>query len=139
MHAFNPPPEAGTSPRTRRSSNIPSALRSTSRPTTHPASGFGLRDSGLGVLLPLLLLYSLTGPRRSLSLKLSDTRIYGPQIRARLVTTAHFCKPRQTYGLDCLMRAIFARQRPVISPEYADFVHPRCQDVTWPNVHHIWL
>ena len=29
----------------------------------------------------------LTGPRRSLSLKLSDTRVYEPQIRARLGTT----------------------------------------------------
>jgi len=35
----------------------------------------------------------VTGPRRSLSLKLSDTRVYEPQIRARLGTTAHFCKP----------------------------------------------
>ena len=33
-----------------------------------------------------------TGPRRSLSLKLSDTRVYEPQIRARLGTTAHFWK-----------------------------------------------
>ena len=32
----------------------------------------------------------VTGPRRSLSLKLSDTRVYAPQIRARLGTTAHF-------------------------------------------------
>ena len=31
-------------------------------------------------------------PRRSLSLKLSDTRVYEPQIRARLGTTAHFCR-----------------------------------------------
>jgi len=30
----------------------------------------------------------VTGPRSSLSLKLSDTRVYGPQIRARLGTTA---------------------------------------------------
>ena len=37
----------------------------------------------------LLLLYSLvTGPRRSLSLELSDTRVHEPQIRARLRTTA---------------------------------------------------
>ena len=34
----------------------------------------------------------VTGPRRSLSLKLSDTRVYEPQIRARLGTTAHFCR-----------------------------------------------
>ena len=32
----------------------------------------------------------VTGPRRSLSLELSDTRVYEPQIRARLVTTTHF-------------------------------------------------
>ena len=32
----------------------------------------------------------VTGPRRSLSLKRSDTRVYEPQIRARLGTTAHF-------------------------------------------------
>ena len=32
----------------------------------------------------------VTGPRRSLSLKLSDTRVCASQIRARLGTTAHF-------------------------------------------------
>ena len=36
----------------------------------------------------------VTGPRRSLSLKLSDTRVYEPQLRARLGTTAHFCEPQ---------------------------------------------
>ena len=44
--------------------------------------------------LELRLLYFLTlvrGPRRSLRLELSDTRVYAPQIRARLGTTAHFC------------------------------------------------
>jgi len=34
----------------------------------------------------------VTGPRRSLRLKLSDTRVYAPQIRARLGTTPHFCE-----------------------------------------------
>jgi len=34
----------------------------------------------------------VTGPRRSLGLKLSDTRVYTPQIRARLGTTTHFCE-----------------------------------------------
>jgi len=34
----------------------------------------------------------VTGPRRSLRLKLSDTRVYEPQTRARLGTTAHFCE-----------------------------------------------
>ena len=32
----------------------------------------------------------VTGPRRSLSLKLSDARVYAPQIRARLGTTPRF-------------------------------------------------
>ena len=31
------------------------------------------------LLLLLLLLYSRTGPRRALSLKLSDTRVYEPE------------------------------------------------------------
>ena len=34
----------------------------------------------------------VTGPIRSLSLKLSDTRVYEPQTRARLGTTARFCR-----------------------------------------------
>ena len=43
--------------------------------------------------LLLLLLFTLVpGPRRSLSLKLSDTRVYEPQIRAHLGTTTHFCE-----------------------------------------------
>jgi len=38
---------------------------------------------------PFFFFFTLvTGPRRSLSLKLSDTRFYAPQIRARLGTTA---------------------------------------------------
>ena len=36
----------------------------------------------------------VTGPRRSLSLKLRDTRVYEPQIRAHLGTTAHFFPTR---------------------------------------------
>ena len=41
----------------------------------------------------LFFFFSLvTGPRRSLRLKMSDTRVYEPQIRARLGTTAHFCE-----------------------------------------------
>ena len=35
----------------------------------------------------------VTGPRRSLSLKLSDAKVYEPQIRARLVIIAHFIAP----------------------------------------------
>jgi len=44
------------------------------------------------VIIFFLLLFTLvTGPGRSLSLKLSDTRVYEPHIRARLGTTSHFC------------------------------------------------
>jgi len=41
----------------------------------------------------------VTGPKRSLSLKLSDTRVYEPQIRARLGTTAHFCEGEEGVGV----------------------------------------
>jgi len=34
----------------------------------------------------------VAGPRRSLILTLSDARVYEPQLRARLGTTAHFCR-----------------------------------------------
>ena len=41
----------------------------------------------------LILFFTLVaGPRRSLSLTLSDTNVYEPQTRVRLGTTAHFCK-----------------------------------------------
>jgi len=50
----------------------------------------GMRE-GTGAQ-PFFFLNLVTGPRRSLSLKLSDTRVYEPQIRARLGTSAHFCR-----------------------------------------------
>jgi len=34
----------------------------------------------------------VTGSKRSLIRKLTDTIVYAPQIRARLGTTAHFCR-----------------------------------------------
>ena len=40
-----------------------------------------------GFFFPLV-----AGPKRSLSLKLSDARVDEPQIRSRIGTTAHFCK-----------------------------------------------
>ena len=51
----------------------------------------------------------VTGPRRSSSLKLSDTRVYEPQIRARL-GTAHFCN-----ALAGGAERDRARERPVLS------------------------
>ena len=44
-----------------------------------------LRPPPPGLLL--LLLYSRTGPRRALSLKLSDTRVYEPEKRTRSSTS----------------------------------------------------
>ena len=43
-------------------------------------------------VLFFLFLTLVTGPKRSLSLKLSDTRVYEPSIRARLGTAAHLCE-----------------------------------------------
>ena len=51
--------------------------------------GLVLSREGAGLLFFFTL---VTGPRRSLSLELSDARVYEPQIRARLGTTAHFCE-----------------------------------------------
>ena len=44
----------------------------------------------------------VTGPRRFLSLKLSDTRVYTPQIRAHAGITANFWKhgPNSLYHRD---------------------------------------
>ena len=50
----------------------------------------------------------VTGPSRSLSLKLGDTRVYEPQIRARLGTTTHFwrvCQGRLTWSSSDAMQA----------------------------------
>ena len=55
-----------------------------------PGTGLGLIVGGSGGCSFFFTL--VTGPRRSLSLKLSDTRVYEPQIRVRLGTTAHFCE-----------------------------------------------
>ena len=46
-------------------------------------------------MLPPCFLFSftlVTGPRTSLSIKLSDIRVYEPQVRARLVTKTRFCE-----------------------------------------------
>ena len=42
-------------------------------------------------LLLLLLFYSRTGPRRALSLRLSDTRVYEPEKRTRLGRNRELC------------------------------------------------
>ena len=53
---------------------------------------FARTRPGCWTLLLFFFFTLVTGPRRSLSLKLSGARVYEPQIRARLGTTAHFCK-----------------------------------------------
>jgi len=45
-----------------------------------------------GLCLIIIFFTRVTDPRRSLSPKLSDARVYAPQTRARLGTTAQFCK-----------------------------------------------
>ena len=45
-----------------------------------------VRDAVIRILF-FFVLTLVTGPRRSLIIKLSDTRVYAPQIRARLETT----------------------------------------------------
>ena len=64
-----------------------------------------LRGRGLEAVVvePLLFFFFFTlftGPRRSLSLKLSDTRDYEPPIRASLGTTAHYLRGR---GLEAVV------------------------------------
>ena len=44
----------------------------------------------------------VAGHRRSLSLKLSDTRVYAPQIPARLGTTAYFCEVVSVLIMPCI-------------------------------------
>ena len=48
-----------------------------------------VRPAKLKIRLIYFFITLMTGPRKSFSLKL---RVYEPQIRARLGTTAHFCK-----------------------------------------------
>ena len=69
------------------------------RRTTPPPARLSPLSSAR-VLKPLCFFFFtlVTGPRRSLSLQLSDTRVYEPQIRARLGTTAHFCLVKPLCG-----------------------------------------
>ena len=58
----------------------------------HAAASGGMRDADTrrdpAVHVDVVFFFALvTGPRRSLSLKLSDVRVYEPQIRPRLGTT----------------------------------------------------
>ena len=51
------------------------------------ASLHGVTYDSKGIdTVPFFFLTLVTGPRRSMSLKLSDARVYEPQIRARLGT-----------------------------------------------------
>ena len=69
------------------SSHAPPSSRSTPPHSPHP-----LLVLAIGGRFFFLFFTLGTGPRRFLSLKLSHTRVCGPQIRTRLSTTAHFCE-----------------------------------------------
>jgi len=61
-------------------------------------------------LLLLSFFFTLvTGPRRSSSLQLSDKRVYEPQIRARLGTTAHCAVPTLTRSLTSFVLQLWIR------------------------------
>ena len=60
----------------------------------------------------------VTSPRRSLSLKLSDTRVYEPQIRARLGNTAHLCKATWRVGVTGARHQKALGQRPDGGPPW---------------------
>ena len=47
------------------------------------------------------------GPRKTVSLMMSDARVYTPQIRARLVTATHFCKVVVCAGTPAWFTAAF--------------------------------
>ena len=68
------------------------------------ASGIEEGRRRLITSLSLLLFTLVTGPSRSLSLTLSDTRVYEPQIRARLGTAAHYCASPDAGGEDLITR-----------------------------------
>ena len=65
--------------------------------------------SGVPVALLFFFFTLVAGPRRSLGLKLSGTRVYEPQIRARLGTTTHFCEVvvLKFVGLSCSLARVW--------------------------------
>ena len=64
-----------------------------------PSRGLGEAESTNPVSSTHTFFFTrVTGPRRSLSLKLSDARVYEPQIRARLGTTALTLRPNRLVG-----------------------------------------
>ena len=75
--------------------NVESGTSQSKRGTSVHLSNRGESHAGPGWWehRDLLFFFStlVTGPKRSLRLKLSDTRVYEPEVRARLGTTAHVC------------------------------------------------
>ena len=64
------------------------------------------------LLLHYFFFAFVAGPKGSLSLKLSDTKVYAPQIRGRLGTTARFCKV-------VVLETIDTGPRRPLSPEFS--------------------
>ena len=87
------PSHPRSSKKTPTSHTFPPPLKSSPQETLPCLLNALERPHARGVGRHFFFFFTLvTGPRRSLSLKLSDTRVYEPQIRARLGTTAHFCE-----------------------------------------------
>ena len=68
-----------------------------------PVDTLSWPQKGIDDSLSSLLLYSRTGPRRALSLKLGDTRVYEPEKRTRLGRKRERCHarlhpPRRLWG-----------------------------------------
>ena len=67
------------------------AILDSIHPKGDPAS-WGNKRIRVQNIFFFLIFTRVTGPARSLSLELSDARVFEPQIRARIGTTAHFCE-----------------------------------------------
>jgi len=68
------------------------AFSSSSKLERVSAAGASDQVGGRGLADFFLFFTPVSGPRGSLSLKLSDARVYGPHIRARFGTIAELCE-----------------------------------------------
>ena len=91
------------------------------RPTPRETSNGGRPNSGInpipvfhGVLSNLLFVFTLlTGPRRSLSLKLSDTRVYAPKLRA-IPNAIHEGDMELKWSTNCAVSFVVSRSRSLL-------------------------
>ena len=74
-----------------------------------PQQSLGSRTQSAPPTPPSFFFTLGTGPRMSLSLTLSDTRVYEPQIRARLGATCAACLSGEPRSADHLVEAVERR------------------------------